>query len=55
MSPASVNKEGKFNGPSGTGPYKLEKHVKDQEIVLVQNNEYWGEKGTLDRVVFRGS
>lgn len=52
MSPASVNSGGKFIGPSGTGPYKLEKHVKDQQIILVRNDEYWGEKGTLDRVVF---
>ncbi len=53
MSPASVDEKGQFKGPSGTGPYKLEKHDRDQEVVLVRNDDYYGTKGTLDRVVFK--
>jgi peptide/nickel transport system substrate-binding protein len=53
MSPGSVDEKGQFKGASGTGPYKLEKHVRDQEIVLARNDDYHGAKGTLDRVIFK--
>jgi peptide/nickel transport system substrate-binding protein len=53
MSPSSLDDKGSFKGPVGSGPYKLEKHVKDQEIVMVRNANYWGTPGTLDRVVFK--
>ncbi len=53
MSPDSVDDEGNFTGAAGTGPYMLEEHVTDQEIILVRNDDYWGEKGTLDRVIFK--
>ena len=53
MSPSSLDDKGVFKGPVGTGPYKLEKHVKDQEIVMARNANYWGTPGTLDKVVFK--
>jgi peptide/nickel transport system substrate-binding protein len=38
---------------SGTGPYKLRSWRKDLELVLERNDDYFGEKGKLDTVVYR--
>jgi peptide/nickel transport system substrate-binding protein len=58
--PAHLFKEGEnFNQhpigrmPVGTGPYKLLRWDTGKEIVLVRNEEYWGEKPGLDRIVFK--
>ena len=37
----------------GTGPYKLEEFVKGDRLVLVRNEDYWGEKAAWERVIFR--
>ncbi|MEN3360629.1 MAG: peptide/nickel transport system substrate-binding protein [Mycobacteriales bacterium] len=39
--------------PTGTGPYKLEKWTVGQEVDLVANPGYWGDKPKLNRLVFR--
>jgi ABC-type transport system substrate-binding protein len=41
--------------PVGTGPFKFVKWVKDDQILLEKNKEYWDKKGGpyLDKVVFR--
>ena len=39
--------------PVGTGPYELESWVRDGDLVLVRNEDYWGEPGPYDRVIFR--
>ena len=41
------------NENSGTGPYKLRSWRKDLELVLERNEDYWGETGTLDTIVYR--
>jgi ABC-type transport system substrate-binding protein len=38
---------------SGTGPYRLVRWRKDLEVVLERNDDYWGEKGKLERVIYR--
>lgn len=38
---------------SGTGPYKLQSWRKDLELVLERNEDYWGEKGNLETIVYR--
>jgi peptide/nickel transport system substrate-binding protein len=38
---------------AGTGPFKVESWTKDVELVLVANEEYWGGRPALDRIVFR--
>jgi peptide/nickel transport system substrate-binding protein len=53
MSPSCLGENGEFVKPIGTGPFKYETQIKDQEIVLVRNEYYWGEKPTLDKVVFK--
>jgi len=37
----------------GTGRYQLVEYVKDDRVVLEVNEDYWGEKPEIDRVVFR--
>lgn len=38
--------------PVGTGPYMFDHWVSGQEVVLVNNEKYWGAKPQLDRVVY---
>ncbi len=38
--------------PTGTGPYKFESWTRDQQIVLTRNENYWGDKGQIKRIVF---
>jgi peptide/nickel transport system substrate-binding protein len=37
----------------GTGPYKVEKWDRGQELVLVRNDRYWGQRATFDRLIFK--
>lgn len=45
--------EGKLTNFIGTGPFKLVDYAKDKEAVLVRNDEYWGEKPKVDKVVWK--
>jgi peptide/nickel transport system substrate-binding protein len=38
---------------AGAGPFKLESWTRDVELVLVANDDYWGGRPKLDRVVYR--
>ncbi|MDD3268522.1 MAG: ABC transporter substrate-binding protein [Syntrophomonadaceae bacterium] len=53
VSPSSIDSEGKFKTPIGTGPFKFVSYSKGQEVVLAKNENYWGEKSKLDKVVFK--
>ncbi|BBF99211.1 MULTISPECIES: ABC transporter substrate-binding protein [Pseudonocardia] len=40
--------------PTGTGPFRFEGFDKaNGTITLVRNDDYWGEKATLDRLIFK--
>ncbi|QQQ76664.1 ABC transporter substrate-binding protein [Saccharothrix sp. 6-C] len=40
--------------PTGTGAFKLEKFDKaNKTITLVRNDDYWGEKAKLDKLIFK--
>ncbi len=39
--------------PVGTGPYKFDKWDSGREIVLTRNDNYWGKKPYLDKIVYR--
>jgi peptide/nickel transport system substrate-binding protein len=39
--------------PVGTGPYKFERWDAGREIVLTRNDDYWGKKPYLDKIIYR--
>ena len=39
--------------PVGTGPFKFESWESGSELVLVRNDNYWGEKAYLEKVLIR--
>ncbi len=39
--------------PVGTGPFKLAEWVKGDRIVLVRNEDYYGKKPSLERIIFK--
>ena len=41
--------------PIGTGPYRFESRNQGVDIVLVANEEYWGEGGTIGQVTYEFS
>ena len=55
LSPKAIEQYGKdlTKHPTGTGPYKFESWTPGQEVVLVKNENYWGDKPKLDKVVFK--
>lgn len=56
ISPAAIKKygnEGLADHPVGTGPFKFVERVRNEKIVLERNNDYWGPKPPLDRIIYR--
>ena len=39
--------------PTGTGPFKFESWTRGDRLVMVRNDEYWGEKAKIERLIFR--
>ena len=39
--------------PTGTGPFKFESWTRGDRLVMVRNDDYWGEKAKLERLIFR--
>ncbi len=54
-SPAAFAKFGKdlAKNPVGTGPFRFVEWIKDERFVAIRNDDYWGDKAYLDKVVFR--
>jgi peptide/nickel transport system substrate-binding protein len=55
ISPKTVEKYGgeMIQEPNGTGPFAFESWTPGQEIVLAKNNEYFGDKAKVDKVIFK--
>jgi peptide/nickel transport system substrate-binding protein len=39
--------------PTGTGPFMFESWTRGERLVIVRNEDYWGEPASLDSVIFR--
>jgi len=55
-SPAAFKKFGKDGigqNAVGTGPFKLVEWVRGQRTVMARNDDYWGKKPLVDRMVYR--
>ncbi len=54
VSPTAVKKLGKGFSVAGvgTGPFRFERWIRDQQIVLAANDDHWRGRPNLDRVVF---
>jgi len=54
-SPTAIKKWGNdyMYNPVGTGPYIFKEWIPDDRIVLEANPNYWGEKPTIDTLVYR--
>jgi peptide/nickel transport system substrate-binding protein len=55
VSPTAVKKHGENYGrnPVGTGPFKFVEWRTNTSITIEKNNDYWGDKALVDRVVFK--
>lgn len=54
VSPAALDSDGKkVLKASGTGPYKFVSWTKGQEVVLVRNDDYWGTKPQIEKVILK--
>jgi peptide/nickel transport system substrate-binding protein len=55
VSPTALqtHKDDYSNNAAGTGPFKLDHWTKDVELVFVANDQYWGGRPKLDRVIWR--
>ncbi len=55
VSPTAVQKWGDAysNNPVGTGPFKFVQWDRKDKVVLEANDDYWGGRPVLDRVIFR--
>ena len=55
VSPTNAEKynEDAFKHPCGTGPFKFVEWVKDDYITLEANEDYWGERANLDKLIFK--
>lgn len=54
LSPGGFGSDGiAFEKPLGTGPYVLAEYVEDERAVFVRNENYWGEKPNLEKIIIR--
>ena len=55
LSPAAIEKykEDIGRNPVGTGPFKFVRWIKDDQIILERNDQYWGQKPYVDRIILK--
>ena len=55
ISPAALDKYGEDvrQHPVGAGPYVLQEWVKGDRVVMVRNENYWGEKPTVAKIIWK--
>lgn len=53
FSQGDINTHSNLRRPIGTGPFKFVELRPGREVILERNDEYWGERAHLDRVIYR--
>jgi peptide/nickel transport system substrate-binding protein len=55
ISPAAIEKYGEDvrQHPVGAGPYVMSEWVKGDRFVMVRNENYWGEKPTVEKIIWK--
>src|SRR4029450_1991841 len=55
VSPTAVQKLGQdfSRAPVGTGPFKFVEWKTNTHVIIERNNDYWGDKARVDRVIFK--
>jgi peptide/nickel transport system substrate-binding protein len=55
VSPTAVQKLGQdfSRAPVGTGPFKFVEWKTNTHVIIERNNDYWGDKALVDRVIFK--
>jgi len=55
VSPTAVQKLGAdfSRAPVGTGPFKFVEWKTNTHVIIERNNDYWGDKALVDRVIFK--
>ena len=48
----AVNKIDFYNNPIGSGPFKFKYRIRDKEVVLAANEDYYNGRPSLDQIVF---
>ena len=49
----AFNRHPANRAPVGTGPYRFDRWDSGSQIVIVRNDDYWGEAAYLERIVYR--
>jgi peptide/nickel transport system substrate-binding protein len=55
VSPAAIKEHGEdvYQHPSGTGPFELVEWKKNEYITMKVNEDYWGEKPKIDKLIWK--
>ncbi|MGL6115893.1 glutathione ABC transporter substrate-binding protein [Cetobacterium sp. SF1] len=56
ISPSALKKygaQGIITNPVGTGPYSYVEWVQGDKLIVQRNDNYWGEKPSVDKVIFK--
>jgi peptide/nickel transport system substrate-binding protein len=54
ISKSSLNEKGEIAKLVGTGPYKFDSWIPNQEVTLVKNEQYWGKVPQIHKVIYKG-
>ena len=53
LAKASIDSDGKFKEPIGTGQWMVKDYKSGSEVTLVPNPNYWGEKPSFEKLVIK--